>query len=171
MNYLRDETPSATPQEAKKQSEEQQTVTEDGASGSGTGALHGYADCDEWKNFFVAIKAVYGPIGKGTAPLLSVDGTTLLTEKMRILQRLAELFRGVLNRLFTTSDAAIVRLPQVETNVSLDPPSSLHETIRVVQQLSSGKSPGSEAISAEIYRHGVPHSWIISQRFSRKRGV
>ncbi|BHF84025.1 hypothetical protein SprV_0902717500 [Sparganum proliferum] len=41
----------------------------------------GYADHNKWKNFFSAIKTVYGPPTKDTAPLLSADGNTLLTEK------------------------------------------------------------------------------------------
>ncbi|BHF82329.1 hypothetical protein SprV_0802546600 [Sparganum proliferum] len=95
--------------------------------------IQGYADRNEWKNFFSAIKAVYGPTTKGTAPLLGTDGSTLLTEKTQILQHWAEHFRGVLNRPSTISaDAAIDRLTQVETNVDLDLPPSLQETIRVV---------------------------------------
>nr|VZI43833.1 unnamed protein product [Spirometra erinaceieuropaei] len=94
--------------------------------------IQGYADHNEWKNFFSAIKAVYGPPTKGTAPLLSADDKTLLTEKTQILHRWAEHFRGVLNRPSVISDAAIERLPQVETNVDLDLPPSLQETIRVV---------------------------------------
>nr|VZI18666.1 unnamed protein product [Spirometra erinaceieuropaei] len=118
--------------------------------------IQGYADRNEWKNFFSAIKAVYGPPTKGTAPLLNADGNTLLTEKTQMLQRWAEHFRGVLNRPSAISDAAIERLPQVETNVDLDLPPSLQETIRAVQQLSSGKAPGSDAIPAEVYKHGGP---------------
>nr|VZI06720.1 unnamed protein product [Spirometra erinaceieuropaei] len=118
--------------------------------------IQGYADHNEWKNFFSAIKAVYGPPTKGTAPLLSADGSTLLTENTQILQRWAEHFRGVLNRPSAISDAAIARLPQVETNADLDLPPSLQETIRAVQQLSSGKAPGSDAIPAEVYKHGGP---------------
>ncbi|BHF71785.1 hypothetical protein SprV_0401484500 [Sparganum proliferum] len=118
--------------------------------------IQGYADRNEWKNFFSAIKAVYGPPTKGSAPLLSADGSTLLTEKTQILQRWAEHFRGVLNRPSAISDAATDRLPQVETNVDLDLPPSLQETIRAVQQLSSGKAPGSDAIPAEVYKHGGP---------------
>nr|VZI30939.1 unnamed protein product [Spirometra erinaceieuropaei] len=118
--------------------------------------IQGYADRNEWKNFFSAIKAVYGPPTKGTAPLLSADGSTLLTEKTQILQRWAEHFRGVLNRPSVISDAAIARLSQVDTNVDLDLPPSLQETIRAVQQVSSGKAPGSDAIPAEVYKHGGP---------------
>nr|VZI50238.1 unnamed protein product [Spirometra erinaceieuropaei] len=118
--------------------------------------IQGYADRNEWKNFFSAIKAVYGPPTKGTAPLLSPDGNTLLTEKTQILQRWAEHFRSVLNRPSVISNATIERLPQVGTNVDLDLPPSLQETIRAVQQLSSGKAPGSDAIPAEVYKHGGP---------------
>nr|VZI19339.1 unnamed protein product [Spirometra erinaceieuropaei] len=94
--------------------------------------IQDYADRNEWKNFFSAIKAVYGPPTKGTAPLLSADGNTLLTEKTQILQRWTEHFRGLLNRPSVISDTAIERLPQVETNVDLDLPPSLQETIRAV---------------------------------------
>ncbi|BHF68844.1 hypothetical protein SprV_0301188500 [Sparganum proliferum] len=84
------------------------------------------------------------------------DGSTLLTEKTQIPQPWVEQFRDVLKRPSTISDAAIARLPQVETNVELDLPPSLQETVRAVQQLSSGKAPRSDAIPAEIYKHGGP---------------
>nr|VZI51647.1 unnamed protein product [Spirometra erinaceieuropaei] len=118
--------------------------------------IQGYADRNEWKKFFSAIKAVYGPPTKGTAPLLSADGSTLLTEKTQIMQRWAEHFRGVLNRPSAIFDAANVRLPQADTNADVDLPPSLQETIRAVQQLSNGKAPGSDAIPAEVYKHGGP---------------
>ncbi|BHF83486.1 hypothetical protein SprV_0902662900 [Sparganum proliferum] len=86
----------------------------------------------------------------------SADGSTLLTEKTHILRRWAGHFRGVLNRPFIISDAAIARLPQEEINADLDLPPSLHETIRAVQQLSSGKAPGSNVIPVEIYKHCDP---------------
>ncbi|BHF66383.1 hypothetical protein SprV_0200940000 [Sparganum proliferum] len=73
--------------------------------------IQGYADRNEWKNLFSTLKAVYFLPNKGTASLLSADGSTLLTEKSEILQRWAEHFRGVLNRPSAISDAAIARLP------------------------------------------------------------
>nr|VZI22715.1 unnamed protein product [Spirometra erinaceieuropaei] len=118
--------------------------------------IQGYVGRNEWKNFFFVIKPVYGPPTKGNASLLNADGSTFLTEKTQSLQRWAEHFRGVLNRPSVISDAAIDRLPQVETNVDLDLPPSLQETIRAVQQLSSGNAPGSDAIPAEVYKHGGP---------------
>ncbi|BHF70474.1 hypothetical protein SprV_0301352500 [Sparganum proliferum] len=43
--------------------------------------IQGYADSNEWNNFLAAIKAVYGPIVKATAPLHRDDESTPLTEK------------------------------------------------------------------------------------------
>ncbi|BHF78563.1 hypothetical protein SprV_0602167600 [Sparganum proliferum] len=130
--------------------------------------IQGYADRNESKKFFSAIKAVYeeeeeeeeeeeaytiagdrvfffmkaayGPPTKGTAPLLSADDNTLLTEKTQILQRWVEHFRCVLNR----------------PPPSPTPPSTVCRKWRptAVQQLSSGKAPGSDAIPAEVYKHG-----------------
>ncbi|VDM04970.1 unnamed protein product [Schistocephalus solidus] len=59
--------------------------------------IQGYADRNEMKTFFKAIKAIYGPCIKGTAPMLSSDGTALLTEKLQILKRWVEHFGSVLN--------------------------------------------------------------------------
>ncbi|VDL94465.1 unnamed protein product [Schistocephalus solidus] len=56
--------------------------------------IQGLAERNEMKNFFKAIKAIYGPCIKGNAPLLSSDGTTLLTEKSQILKCWAEHFRS-----------------------------------------------------------------------------
>ncbi|BHF80460.1 hypothetical protein SprV_0702358800 [Sparganum proliferum] len=119
-------------------------------------AIKGYADRNEWKDFFSAIKAVYGPPTKPSAPPVSTNGSNLVADKTQILQRWAEQFRSILNGPPSISDAIIARLPQVYTNANLDLPSSRRETIRAMQQLSSGKAPGSDAISAGICKHGGP---------------
>ncbi|BHF78139.1 hypothetical protein SprV_0602125000 [Sparganum proliferum] len=45
-------------------------------------------------------------------------------------------------------------MPQVEIKFNLDLPSSLQETLRAGQQLTSRKAPGSDVITADIYKHG-----------------
>ena len=62
------------------------------------------------KKFFDALKTVYGPQSSGTTPLLSAEGTSLLTDKEAILERWAEHFDGVLNWPSSISDEAINRL-------------------------------------------------------------
>jgi hypothetical protein len=55
--------------------------------------------------------SVYGQATSGSAPLLSADGSRLITETEAILQRWAEHFDGVLNRPSSISGEAINRLP------------------------------------------------------------
>ncbi|VDL94207.1 unnamed protein product [Schistocephalus solidus] len=81
--------------------------------------------------------------------------------KSQILKRWAEYFRSVRSRSSAISDAAIDRLPQVDTNNDLDLPPSLPETIQAAQQISSGKAPGSDAIQPEVYKHSGPRMMEI----------
>ena len=108
------------------------------------------------KKFFDELKTVYGLQSSGTTPLLSADGTSLLTDKEDILKRYAEHFDGVLNRPSSINDKAINRLPQMECNPLLDELPTVSETVKAIKVLSSGKAPGSDAIPAEIYKAGGP---------------
>nr|VZI37600.1 unnamed protein product [Spirometra erinaceieuropaei] len=103
--------------------------------------IQGYADRNECKHFFSAIKAVYGPPTKGTAPLLGADamGRAFPRRPQPPLRQLRRRHR---------------RFAKVETNVDLNRPPFLQETIRAVQQLFGGKSPGSDAVPTEVYKHG-----------------
>ncbi|VDM04355.1 unnamed protein product [Schistocephalus solidus] len=118
-----------------------------------TEEIQNYAECNKMKNFF---KAIDGHCIKGAAPMLSSDGTTLLTEKSQILKRWAEHLRSVLNCSSAISNAAIDRPPQVDMKDDLGLPPYLPETIRAVQQISSGKATGSDAIPPEVYKHCGP---------------
>ena len=69
--------------------------------------IQSFADRKDMKKFFDALKTVYGPQSSGTTPLLSADGTSLLTDKEAILKRWAEHFDGVLNQPSSINDEAI----------------------------------------------------------------
>ena len=99
---------------------------------------------------------VYGPQSSGTTPLLSADGSSLLTDKETILKRWAEHFDSILNRPSSINDEAINRLPQVKCNPLLDERPTVSETVKAIKLLSSRKAPGSDAIPAEIYKAGGP---------------
>ncbi|BHF83920.1 hypothetical protein SprV_0902706900 [Sparganum proliferum] len=137
--------------------------------------IQGYADHNESKNLFSAIKVAYGPPTKGILTLLSADESTLLTEKTKITQRWVQHFKSVLNRPSIISDAAISRLPQVETIADLDLSPSLHEIFWTVQQLYSGKVLGSDAVPTEIYKYGylqlVEHLSALFQEIWCQREV
>ena len=49
--------------------------------------IQGYADRQDYKRFYDALSAVYGPQSSGTSPLLDASGNKLLTEKTQILER------------------------------------------------------------------------------------
>ena len=54
-----------------------------------------FADRKDMKKFFDALETVYDHKSSGTTPLLSADGTSLLTDKEAILKRWAEHFNVV----------------------------------------------------------------------------
>ena len=117
--------------------------------------LQGFADRNDMKNFYNSLKEVYGPTTSGSlAPLLSADGSTLITGKEKVLERWAEHFDSVPNRPSTINDEAIDRLPQVPVEETIDAIPTLKEIQKAVQLLSSGKTPGSDFIPAEVYKEG-----------------
>ena len=99
---------------------------------------------------------MYGPQPASSSPLLSADGTTLITEKSRILERQAERFDAFLNRPSHINDEAINRLPQVNINHKMDTPPTLPEVEKAIHQLSGGKAQGADAIPAEVYKLSGP---------------
>ena len=115
--------------------------------------IQSYGDRHDMKNFYDALKEVYGPTSSGSSPLLSADGNTLFTDKEKILVRWAEHFNSVLNRPASINNEAINRLPQVPINEALDDPTLL-ETQKAIRLLSNGKAPGSDSIPAEVYKEG-----------------
>ena len=116
--------------------------------------IQDYADQHDSKRFYSAIKVLYGPQPAGVTPLLSADGANLLTEKSNILDRWAEHFQAVLNRPASINDQAIARLPQIDTNNSLDELPTALEVNRATKQMSDGKAPGSDGIPSELYKCG-----------------
>ena len=114
--------------------------------------IQSFADQKDMKKFHDALKTIYGQKNSGATPLLSTDGSTLLTDKDAILKRWAEPFNSVLNRPSSVNDKAINRLPQIECNVLLAEFPTVTETRNAIQHLSSGKAPGTDAIPAEVYK-------------------
>nr|VZI46529.1 unnamed protein product [Spirometra erinaceieuropaei] len=102
------------------------------------------------------IRALYGTPTKATAALLSVDGSTLFTGKTNseatdrtLPGRPQPSLHNLRRRYRPSASCGGQRRPRP---LAL----SLHETIRNVQQLSSGKAPRLDAIPAEPYKHDGP---------------
>ncbi|XP_072166150.1 uncharacterized protein [Diadema setosum] len=116
--------------------------------------IQSYADRNDMKNFYGALKTVYGPISPGWSPLLIADGNVLITDQKKVLERWAEHFRSVLNRPSVISEEAIARLPPVPINNSLADIPTEAEVEEAVKHMSCGKAPGAYSIPAEIYASG-----------------
>ena len=112
------------------------------------------ADKHNMKLFHEGLRAVYGPKSSGSAPIRSLDGEKLHTDKAEILTRWAEHFNSLLNRPSSMSEEALDAIPQRQVLGELELPPSLHEVTKAIKQTSSGKSPGADGIPAEIYKHG-----------------
>ena len=66
----------------------------------------------DMRTFYKALKAVYGPSHQIQAPLSSLDGSTLLTDKKVILQRWSEHFEGLFRDRHTVQESSLVTIPQ-----------------------------------------------------------
>ena len=61
------------------------------------------------------------------APLCSLDGSTLLTDKETILQRWSEHFEGLFNDRRTVQKSSLAKIPQVDVKLELDDPPTREE--------------------------------------------
>ena len=111
--------------------------------------IQSYTDSHNSKQFYGALKAVYGPQSSKSSPMVSTDGSTLPTDKEKILGRWAEHFNNVFNHPSSISEEAIAHIPQVVINASLA--NSTLEGRRAVKALSTSKAPGSDTIPGELY--------------------
>ena len=96
-----------------------------------------------------SLKTIYGP---QTSKATTMEA--LFSQIEAISERWADQFNSVLNRPSSINEDAIDRLSQIECNVLLDEFHIVMETRKTVQQLSSGKAPGADAIPADVYRLG-----------------
>ena len=116
--------------------------------------IQGFANRNNMKNFYDGLKEVYGPTTSGSSPLLSADGSTLISDKEKILERWAEHFDSILNCPSTISGEAINQLPQNPFDETLDAVPTFEEIQKVIHLLTSGKAPDVDSIPAEVYKEG-----------------
>ena len=112
------------------------------------------ADVGDYRGFYEALKAVYGPTHQVQSPLRSSDGQDLLTDNTSILARWSEHFQTLFSANHTVQDTAIDRVPQLPPIQELDEPPTLKELTEAIDQLKSRKAAGVAGIPLEIWKHG-----------------
>ncbi|CAB4027550.1 Hypothetical predicted protein, partial [Paramuricea clavata] len=123
-----------------------------------------FADKHDAKKFYDAVKGVYGPSTRGTSPLLSADGTKVISDRNEILNRWVEHFNELLNRASTVQQNSIDNIKQQPVQEHLADRPTKAEIRKAIKLLQSGKAPGEDGIPAKIYKHGGEA--IISHLFS-----
>ena len=110
-----------------------------------------FANRNDLRNFYNALKTVYGPTSSGSSSLFSADGNVLITDKEKVLERWAEHFNCVLNRLSTINEEVIARLLWVPIKHSF---ADVPIEAKVEKQWNGCQ--GADSIPAEIYALGGP---------------
>ena len=95
---------------------------------------------------------MFGPSKSGSSPLLSIDGTIFIKDKAAIRERWKEHFSQLLNRPSSVEPIVLDHIPQRALIEDIDDPPSLDEVRKAIKQMSNGKAPGRDGISAEIFK-------------------
>lgn len=113
-----------------------------------------HADNNNLFAFYDAVKALYGPQRQNIVPVRSADGSVLLKEKQQILERWAEHFDSLLNKVNPTDPSVLNALPELPSVPSLDEPPKFTEILSAVRSLKNKKSPGPDGLPGEILKKG-----------------
>ena len=86
--------------------------------------IQSYANINDAKNFYEALKGVYGPSRPSVHPVRSTDGV-LIKNKEFILARWAECLQNLLNKVHTSDSGFLDDLPTQPIIPKLDDPPSI----------------------------------------------
>ena len=101
--------------------------------------IQSYANINDSKSFYEALKAVYGPRHFFLHPVRSIDGD-LIKNKELILERWAEYLQNLLNKVHTTDPGFLDDLPTLPIIPKLDDPPSFDEVERAILRLKDNKA-------------------------------
>ena len=102
--------------------------------------IQSYANINDTKSFYEALKAVYGPRHFSLHPVRSIDGD-LIKNKELILERWAEYLQNLLNKVHTTDPGFLDDLPTLPIIPKLDDPPSFDEVERAIRRLKDNIPP------------------------------
>ena len=113
--------------------------------------IKSYTDIHNWEQFYGALKAVYGPQSSGSSPMLSADGSNLLTDKEKNSWQMGWAIWQCAQSPFLHQWRGHSHLPKVVINSSIANSPTMEEVRRPVKALSTSKAPGSNAIPGKLY--------------------
>ena len=114
--------------------------------------IQSYANINDAKSFYEALKGVYGP-SRSLHPFRSSDGIVIKNKEL-ILERWAEYLQNLLNKVHTTDPGFLNDLPTLQIIPKLDDPPSFDEVEKAILSLQDSKSAGPDNIPAEVIKYG-----------------
>ncbi|XP_037774499.1 uncharacterized protein LOC119571119 [Penaeus monodon] len=115
---------------------------------------HLCADTGDYRGFYEALKAVYGPTHHVQSPLRSADGQALFTDKTSILSCWSEHFQALFSADRVVQGSAVLRIRQKPVIEELDE--------SVARQQECGKTAGVDGIPPEIWKNGRDQHYTAS---------
>lgn len=113
-----------------------------------------YADSGDLQNFHAALRRVYGPTNRALAPVRSLDGSILHTNKSEILDRWKEHYSQLLNTQNPSDSAQLEDVPDFPEITEMDLCPTFDEVQTAIKGLKENKSPGVDGIQCELIKHG-----------------
>ena len=106
------------------------------------------------KRLYTLFKDVYGPISSRVVPIRSMDGKTLLRDPVKISEGWQEHFDAPLNHPSSVDEDSIHSTSSMPIKESMTTSPTLEEVENALAKLNSGKSPGMDCLSPEIFKCG-----------------
>lgn len=112
------------------------------------------SDRRDMKAFYTGLRETYGPKPRGLIQLRDHDGTTVLQEKDKILERFSDHFNELLNIPGDLDEMARDRIEQRPVVQRLDEPPDMNELMSAIGSMQDGKAPGRDGIPSEVWKNG-----------------
>ena len=115
--------------------------------------IQSYANINDTKSFYEALKCVYGPRRFSLHPVRSTYSVLIKNNEL-ILKRWAEYLQNLLNKVHTTDPGFLNDLPTLPIISKLDDPPSFDEVEKAILSLKDNKAAGPDNIPAEVIKYG-----------------
>ena len=112
------------------------------------------ADRRDMKAFYTGLRETYGPKPRGLVQLRDLDGTTVLQEKDKILERFSHHFDQLLNIPGDLDERAKNKIMQRPAVQLLDDLPDMNELVSAIGSMQDRKAPGRDGIPSEVWKHG-----------------
>ena len=115
--------------------------------------IKSYANINDTKSFYEALKGVYGPRRFSLQPVRSTDRVLIKNNEL-ILERWTEYLQNLLHKVHTTDTGFLDYLPTLPIIPKLDDQPSFDEVEKAILSLKDNKPVGPDNIPAEVIKYG-----------------